>query len=151
PTPVSANLTPMPAPPQLPPPTIVSPPQYPGNTTKRRNRGVLITLIVVLVILLLTSIGGAIILLYPPTPPVPATPIVGQAFYVSTGQVSPGTAAGIADQMKINLKNIPAPAAGKSYYVWLLPDRHPEPNPDDTGPRPIHPPILLTNNLPVKN
>jgi hypothetical protein len=81
------------------------------------------------------------------TPP----PLVGQAFYVSSNQTKSGTANGIADQMKINLKNIPAPQSGKSYYVWLLPDRQPEQAKDDTGPRPIHPPILLTNNLPVHN
>jgi len=49
----------------------------------------------------------------------------GQAYFLSSGQLDPGSAQGIADQLQIQLNNIPDPQAGKSYYVWLLADRHP--------------------------
>jgi hypothetical protein len=39
--------------------------------------------------------------------------------------LDPGSAQGIADQLQIQLQNIPDPQAGKSYYAWLLADRHP--------------------------
>jgi hypothetical protein len=82
---------------------------------------------------------------------VPSNAIVGQAFYTSSGQIAPDTAQGIADQMKIDLQNISPPQAGKSYYVWLLGDKIKVGGADLTGPAPIQPPILLTNNLPVRN
>ena len=133
------------------------PTQYAGNTPQwnpgnqpRKKRGWLIAVTSILVVLLIASTLGAIWLVIPAFS-TPANPVVGSAFYVNSGQHSNGTAQGIADQLRIYLRNIPAPAAGKSYYAWLLPDKNPERNPDDTGPRPIQPPLLLTNNLPVTN
>jgi eukaryotic-like serine/threonine-protein kinase len=81
---------------------------------------------------------------------VPATgSIVGHAFYVSSGQLADG-AQGIADQLQVDLQNVQAPPQGKSYYLWLLADKDTTHKPDLLGTPPVHPPILLTNNLPVQ-
>ncbi len=82
----------------------------------------------------------------------PTNVIVGQAFYTSSGQLTPGTARGIADQMQIDLQHVPPAQTGKSYYAWLLADKVTVGSREDlTGPPPIQPPILLTNTLPVNN
>jgi len=76
-------------------------------------------------------------------------PIVGHAFYVSSGQLGDG-AQGIADELQVDLQNVQTPPPGKSYYLWLLADKVTTHKPDNLGPPPVHPPILLTNNLPVQ-
>jgi hypothetical protein len=48
--------------------------------------------------------------------------VVGHVFFSSSGQISESTSQGIADEVELDLSNIPAPAAGKSYYAWLLND-----------------------------
>jgi len=103
---------------------------------------------------LLVLIGsglGSYFLLFNKHVQAPPSPLVGQAYYLSSGQLNPPTAQGIADQIQIDLQNVPAPKGGDSYYVWLLGDQHPDTNPDLIGPRPLTPPILLTNNLAVNN
>jgi hypothetical protein len=79
----------------------------------------------------------------------PTASIVGHAFYVSSGQLSDG-ARGIADQLQIDLQNVPAPPTGKSYYLWLLADKDTTPVKDLLVPAPVHSPILLTTRLPVQ-
>jgi serine/threonine protein kinase len=46
----------------------------------------------------------------------------GQAFFINSGPLSESSTQGINDELEIALSNIPAPAAGKSYYAWLLGD-----------------------------
>ena len=75
--------------------------------------------------------------------------IVGHAFYVSSGQLA-DREQGIADQMQVDLQNVQLPPQGKSYYLWLLADKVTTHQPDLLGPPPVHPPILLSNNLPVQ-
>jgi hypothetical protein len=79
----------------------------------------------------------------------PASAIVGHAFYVSSGQLADG-AKGIADQLQLEMQNVPAPPQGKSYYLWLLADIVTTHKPDLLPSPPVHPPILLTNNLQVQ-
>jgi eukaryotic-like serine/threonine-protein kinase len=98
------------------------PPQGPG----RRWKG-LYTVVVALVILALLGSGvGAYFLFFHQQNqagvPVPG----GQAFFLSSGQLDVSTAQGIADELQIELHNIPAPQPGKSYYAWLLGDKHPQ-------------------------
>ncbi len=115
---------------------------------QRRRSGRIATLIAIVVIVCI--IGGLAIVFIPGL--FLSNSIIGQAFYTSSGQITPGTAQGIADQMQIDLHNVPSPQAGKSYYVWLLADKVKVGSDQDlTGPPPIHPPLLLTNNLPVNN
>ena len=75
----------------------------------------------------------------------------GQAYFLSSGQFDPGSAQGIADQLQIQLNNIPDPQAGKSYYAWLLADRHPH-----VEQPALEPPIqftlpLMLGKLPVNH
>jgi hypothetical protein len=52
-----------------------------------------------------------------------ANTVVGQAFFVSSGQVNLTTNQGSNDEFQINLQHIPDPTSGNSYYAWLLPDK----------------------------
>src|SRR5579859_605299 len=147
------NFTPLmvysqPSAPQAPsqPPPIAAPPARP-----RRRNSPLILLIASLIVILIAAGLGAYYLLFSATISGPANPIAGRAFYTSSGQLNPNTAQGIADQIQLDLQNVRDPQPGKSYYAWLLGDRHPDTTPDLTGPRPVQPPILLSNNLPVHN
>lgn len=48
--------------------------------------------------------------------------IVGHAFFLNSGQLNANTTQGINDELQIQLSSLPDPAAGKSYYAWLLGD-----------------------------
>ncbi len=128
------------APPPIPPPV------HNGRPDKRWLYVALLSLVV-----LGAALGAYFVSIGPPRP------VVGRAFYTSSGQLNLATARtqagseGIADQIQIDLQNISAPQAGNAYYVWLLGDKRPEPHSDLLEPRPIHPPVLLTNNLPVQD
>jgi serine/threonine protein kinase len=153
-TPVTPGLTPFTqtvsspgAPPMAPAqPFPAQPFPAPGPKTQRNRR---ITTLIAVLLVVCVVMGLAIA--FVPKLLAPSNSIVGQAFYTSSGQIMPGTAQGIADQMEIDLQNVPSPPAGKSYYVWLLGDQVKLSGTDDTGPPPIQPPILLTNNLAVNN
>ena len=75
----------------------------------------------------------------------------GQAYFLSSGQLDPGSAQGIADQLQIQLNNIPDPQAGKSYYAWLLADRHPHVEQPALEPPPQFTLPLMLGKLPVNN
>jgi len=110
---------------------------------------VLFGLIALIIVLLGGSLGAYFLFLRSGGGASPLSSIVGHAFYVGSGQLSDG-AQGIADQLQVDLQNVKVPPVGKSYYLWLLADKDTTPKPDLLGPVPIHPPILLTNNLPVQ-
>lgn len=129
------------------PPASLSP-QQPPVPRKRRSR-LTIALVACLVVLLLASGVGAF--LYLPRSIAAPTGVTGNAYYLSSGQLNPDTAQGIADQMQIDLQNVPAPRPDNNYYVWLLGDKNPVSHDDLVGPRPFQPPVLLTDNLPVHN
>ncbi len=148
-TPSSSNAPPA-YPTPLPPVATPMPLQPPPSSRRRRWNALYIALTALLILVIIGGLFGGYLLFFK-QPLAPASAVVGHAFYVSSGQLDPGSAQGIADQMEIDLQNVPAPQAGKSYYVWLLGDKNPETQADLTGPRPVKPPILLTNNLPVRN
>jgi hypothetical protein len=143
--PVSGSFAPAQSPPITPPPTFIPTPPSPT----RRRRRLLFSLITLIIVLLGGSLGAYFLFLYPGRNVSPPNPIVGHAFYVSSGQLAEG-AQGIADQLQIDLQNVKVPPTGKSYFLWLLPDKDTTPKPDLLGPAPIQPPLLLTNNLPVQ-
>ncbi|HEV2583527.1 MAG TPA: protein kinase, partial [Ktedonobacteraceae bacterium] len=123
----------------------------PTSRPPRQRRWLLFGLIALIIVLLGSSLGAYFLSLRSggPVPPAP-NPIVGHAFYVSSGQLSDG-AQGIADELQVDLQNVAPPPAGKSYYLWLLGDKDTTPVADLLVPPPIHPPILVTNNLPVQS
>ncbi len=72
-------------------------------------------------------------------PIVPPIQVVGRVFFSSSGQINENTSQGIADQVELDLSNIRDPAAGKSYYAWLLNDD------------PVEGKALLLGRLPVSH
>jgi serine/threonine protein kinase len=125
-----------------PSPALMSP--APPNRVQRRRTVYIVGSLLLIVALL--GVGLAAFFYWPTFFPA----FSGHAFYVSSGQLSDG-AQGIADELQLDLRNIPAPQAGKSYHVWLLGDQDPVKRDDLLTPRPVTPPILLTNNLSVSN
>ena len=85
---------------------------------KRRwpRRGRIILLI--LVTLALLVFGAWFVLVRSAT----TGPVVGQLAFVSSGQPLQGSL-GVADQVQVDLRITQEPAAGKSYYAWLLADQ----------------------------
>ncbi len=107
-------------------PRIAQTPLLSGTSEKparKRRRAWFIGLIALLMLVLLSSSLLAVFALTHKSPPV-ATPrsIVGQAFFVSSGQLNANGYPGMNDELQVNLSNIPDPPAGISYYAWLLRD-----------------------------
>jgi len=134
------------SPPMTTPPMVV--PTPPPSPARQRGRQ-LFVLIALLIVLLGGSLGAYFLFLKSNQVTSPPATIAGHAFYVSSGQLADG-AQGVADQLQVDLQNVQVPPAGKSYYLWLLADKDTTPKPDLLGSAPIHPPLLLTNNLPVQ-
>ena len=121
--------------------TTLPPSSAPPSSPQRRWRTLYTVLVALVIIVLLGSGLGSYLLFFrnratSQTPPALANPIVGQAFFVSSGQLNPTSAQGIADQLEIDLQNVPNPQTGKSYYAWLLADRHPKAESDPLEPTP---------------
>ena len=125
-------------------------PVPPSSPPKRQWKGWYTALIVLLVVALLGSSLGAFLILRNRTN-VPAAVPGGQAFFLSSGQLDPGSAQGIADQMQIELQNVPDPQPGKSYYAWLLADRNPHVEQPALEPKPQFTLPLLLGKLPVSH
>src|SRR5579863_542279 len=82
--------------------------------------------LLLLVILLLVGsvLGGLYWFTHFHNAPVVSTkPIVGYAYFFSSGRIYEHTNQGINDELLIELQNIADPSPGKSYYAWLLPDQ----------------------------
>ncbi len=150
--PVAASSLPAPATPvalvQQTPVLQSKPSPIPPANRRPRRLWVSIALVALVVLLVASGLVGYFVF-YHPTPSV--SDVVGHAFFVSSGQIALNSTQGIADQIRINLQNIPVPPTGKRYYAWLLGDITPTTSADLLGPPPIHPPILLSSNLPVHN
>ena len=129
-----------------PPPLFV--PTPPPSPTRQRRR-LLFSLIALIIVLLGGSLGAYFLFLRAGGGTSPPGAIGGHAFYVSSGQLADGEQ-GIADQLQVDLQNVQSPPPGKSYYLWLLADKVTTHKPDLLGLPPIHPPVLLTPNLPVQ-
>jgi eukaryotic-like serine/threonine-protein kinase len=137
-----------PTPPGAPP--LPTRPGSPPSPSGRRWRGLYTALIILLVFVLLASGLGAFLVLRNQNKSPAAIP-GGQAFYLSSGQLNPNSAQGIADQMQIELQNIADPQPGKSYYAWLLADKHPGVEKFLLQPRPLFTLPLLLGKLPVSH
>jgi serine/threonine protein kinase len=132
------------------PPAAPFMPGPPSQPQRPRRRTWLYGSIAALLIIALLGTGGYFLFLRNSAGNT-ASPVVGHAFFTSSGQLNPGSAQGIADELEIDLHNIADPQPGKSYYAWLLGDKHPsvEANPLEP-PLQTSPPILLAM-LPVSN
>lgn len=83
---------------------------------KHKRHGSYTALAILVVLALLIGSGWS---LFSQTATVPK-PIVGHAFFVSSGLIDLTSAHGIADSLQIHLENLSDPPPGKSYYAWLL-------------------------------
>lgn len=147
-----------PAVPTAPSTPIITPPVLRPRITRQR-RALVIGLLALVVLLIAGSLAVYFLSLFS----VPANPLVGHAFFTSSGQLSEKVSdsndplkkvQGIADGLQVDLQNIQAPPSGKSYYLWLLPDKKILPNNTNGFVVPLAlklAPILLTNNLAVQN
>src|SRR5579859_3499734 len=129
----------------------VSSPSAPPSPPRRRWRALYTTLIAAVIFVLLGSSLGAYLVFFQgrQVPPPPPNLVGGRAFFVSSGQLNPVSAQGIADQLEIDLQNIPDPQPGKGYYAWLLADRHPKAEADTLQPPPQFTLPLLLDPTPL--
>lgn len=117
-----------PAPRIAPLPKQAMPMPTPPVKQRRRGRAMIVLTIITLLVAVLSSL---LVLFYKfpmqlsaATPAAPAAPaIVGKVALLSSGQLSENSSQGIADQVLIDLHNLPNPAPQKSYYAWLLGDK----------------------------
>jgi serine/threonine protein kinase len=106
------------------PPTQAAPPAspvpLPAPPPRRsfwKQRGLYIGLAALVLLGLLASVAYVTFFRTPSAPP-----IVGHAFFTSSGILSLNSNEGIADGVQIELNNFPAAPSGQLYYAWLLPD-----------------------------
>jgi eukaryotic-like serine/threonine-protein kinase len=92
-----------------------------GPVMRKRSFMFVVLLITLLVATTLGTLG--VLALHKNTDTVGATPpVVGQVYFLSSGHLYVNNNQGINDEVLIDLHNLAAPAAGKSYYAWLLGD-----------------------------
>jgi serine/threonine protein kinase len=107
-----------------------SSPNFSSPTTSNKNRKwLIITLIAALIIVLISVIPGIYYLSHKQNSVV-VPPVVGHAFFTSsgvlnnnTGVLNNNTVIKPMDELLIDLHNLHAPAPGKNYYAWLLGDK----------------------------
>lgn len=96
----------------------------PQVTRSRRRRYLtryLVAMPLVAFLLILgASIGAAKVLQQNPSAGIAGAQ--GHAFFLNSGQINANTTQGINDELQIDISNMSDPAAGKSYYAWLLGD-----------------------------
>src|SRR5579883_1982793 len=108
------------------------PQQPPLAPTRKRPAKRRITLIATAAALLV--IAGAVLLpaLFSAQPgliaamnsaPASAVTTVGQIAFTSSGQLDPSSSEGLNDTITVNLHDLSTPAAGQSFYGWLMPDQ----------------------------
>ncbi|HZU00969.1 MAG TPA: serine/threonine-protein kinase [Ktedonobacteraceae bacterium] len=122
-------------------PKPVAPPSPPE--AGKRRRWPFIGLIIALILVVLGSGLGAFFLgkqSQSSTSQLIVQPIVGYAYFVSSGQTGESSNQGITDELLIELSHVSDPSPSKSYYGWLEPDSN----------QAIRAPILL-GKLPVQN
>lgn len=107
----------------LPPPVQQQPSSIPS-----RSSSILPKVLAILAIFALAIGGlGSFLLFYqkvPETTAAAAPVVLGRVAFLSSGQLSENSNQGIDDEVMVDLRNIPDPAAQKSYYGWLLGDKN---------------------------
>lgn len=105
-------------PPSSPPLTPAPPPAKPFSAPRGRYSGLRIGLVALLILIVIGAGLGAFFALRPGTT---SAQFKGQAYFLSSGHVdlTQLNSPGIDDELVIEIQNMPAPGAGKSYYAWL--------------------------------
>ncbi len=111
------------------PPRTPSSPQLPLVAGKHRQR---LPAILVIVSLLVLGAAGTVAYLwyfhisplFPPPAAAAVPPVVGHISFLNSEQLSENSSQGLDDEVQIELHHISSPAAGKSYYAWLLGDKN---------------------------
>lgn len=103
------------------------PPSNEPQPHRRSGSRLIVALIALIVVVVVASALGTFLFLttrphQQARPPSTAATIVGQGFFSSSGQSSGPNNPGINDTFQVRLTKLAAPAAGKSYFGWLLPD-----------------------------
>jgi len=107
-------------------PVGMSMPTPTAPTSKRpRRRGLFIALAAILILALIGSALGAYFTFFAKgtSGTTTTSEIMGHAYFVSSGFISPDSREGITDELQINLANMSPAPTGKSYYAWLLNDK----------------------------
>lgn len=102
-----------------------SSPLHAPTSPASHKRGSVWPLLVILSLLVVVggALGSFIAIEHVASPASVAARPVGVVAFLSSEQVSANTSRGIDDQVQITLHNLAAPAAGKSFYAWLLGDK----------------------------
>ncbi len=122
-------------------PLVAAPP--PVRKRPRVNRVAASVLVLLLIALVTAGLGYFMIAshgLLTDAPPAVTNVVLGHVTFVSSNQLSESSSQGLTDQIVVDLNSLPQPAAGKSYYAWLLEDK----NQGDMK-------TLLLGTLPVSN
>ncbi len=107
------------------PPPLLKPAPVQSPPTASKRRAIIIASLIILLVVILAGSGlGAFFVFnhHSPTTTVTTGTTVGQAIFISTGQVNETTNEGSNDELQITLRNIPNPTPNTNYYAWLLPD-----------------------------
>jgi eukaryotic-like serine/threonine-protein kinase len=92
----------------------------PSISQRKRKSSFLVIVAMITLTLLLGAIFGTLLLAQRES--TASAQGAGQVFFISSGQVNGNSDQRMNDELQIELSNIPDPAAGKSYYAWLLGD-----------------------------
>lgn len=104
-------------------PTLVAPVSLPGERPTHMRGNFWPLLIILSLLIIVGGALGSFVALTRVKPAAPTGPLpVGSLAFRSSEQLNENTSQGIDDQVQITLRNLTAPASGKSYYAWLLGD-----------------------------
>ena len=110
-------------PPSIARPSVLTPiPPVLVRPERSYGRRIFITLLIVL-LLVGGSMGTLLLLTHTTASTSAVDSVVGNAFFISSGQLNQNNSQGINDEVQIDLHSIPDLPAGKAYYAWLLADR----------------------------
>lgn len=87
---------------------------------KRKNMSLLAATLIALILVIGASFGAFLLATQTNTPATAQGS--GHAFFLNSDPLDKDNLQGINDELEIELSNVPAPPAGKSYYAWLLGD-----------------------------
>jgi hypothetical protein len=99
------------------------PARLPSATRRIGLMAVMVSLLVLAGIVLLPALFSSQPALMSTTQPAAsAATVVGQATFLSSGQLNPASSQGLNDVITVHLYHLTSPAGGHRYDAWLLPD-----------------------------